>query len=499
MTYDDRLRQTFDTLADRLREEVARRLADVRDQLASDADAERSDFAARLAEVKAQAEQDAADRLQQALAAAETDHLSRLRAAAAEAERRADQAQRDAFEAGRTEGFAAGRDEGFAAGRESGLGAGREEGFAAGRESGFGAGREEGFAAGRENGFAAGRDEGLAAGREQGLAAGRDQGFVAGRDQGFAAGRAEGFAAGREEGVRLGRHDGLQEGKEAGFREGRDAGLGEAKERALDAAARLSNCIRSIDRARSLSDVLDTLVGGAAREAGRSAVLLVDDQQLRGWSFVGFQGLPGTAAGPSGTLPATATGFIADALQSADAVQGRSGVAVAPAFAALSAGREMLAVPIQVGGQTVAVLYADDGVVEGGDPSLGWQAVVETIARHAARTLEAMTAFRAAQLLTREPVRGTTTRVQPAAAAEEDEGARRYAKLLVSEIKLYHEAAVTAGRRDRDLATRLGGEIARARALYDERVPPHVRQRNDHFHAELVRTLANGDATLLAN
>ena len=71
------------------------------------------------------------------------------------------------------------------------------------------------------------------------------------------------------------------------------------------------------------------------------------------------------------------------------------------------------------------------------------------------------------------------------------------ARLLVSEIKLYHESAVVEGQRDRDLATRLGGEIARARVLYEERVPPHVRQRADFFYDELVRTLANGDATLL--
>ena len=80
---------------------------------------------------------------------------------------------------------------------------------------------------------------------------------------------------------------------------------------------------------------------------------------------------------------------------------------------------------------------------------------------------------------------------------EEDASARRYARLLVSEIKLYHEAAVVDGRRDRDLATRLGGEIARARVLYEQRVPPQVRERADYFHDELVRTLANGDATLL--
>jgi hypothetical protein len=62
---------------------------------------------------------------------------------------------------------------------------------------------------------------------------------------------------------------------------------------------------------------------------------------------------------------------------------------------------------------------------------------------------------------------------------------------------MYHEPEVLAGRRDRDLAARLGGEIERARVLYEQRVAPEVRSRTDFFHAELVRTLANGDASLL--
>ena len=69
--------------------------------------------------------------------------------------------------------------------------------------------------------------------------------------------------------------------------------------------------------------------------------------------------------------------------------------------------------------------------------------------------------------------------------------------LDIGEIKMYHETEVAAGRRDGDLATRLGGEIERARSLYEQRVPQHVRLRTDFFQAELVRTLADGDARLL--
>src|SRR5262249_57255257 len=119
---------------------------------------------------------------------------------------------------------------------------------------------------------------------------------------------------------------------------------------------------------------------------------------------------------------------------------------------------------------------------------------VELLARHAAKCLESLTAFKAARALT-----DRSDPAQAAAAADEAEehvSAQRYARLLVSEIKLYHEAAVIEGRRDRALATRLGGEIARARVMYEERVPSHIRQRADHFHVELVRKIADGEATL---
>jgi hypothetical protein len=89
---------------------------------------------------------------------------------------------------------------------------------------------------------------------------------------------------------------------------------------------------------------------------------------------------------------------------------------------------------------------------------------------------------------------------QPAAEllSDDEESALLYARLLVSEIQMYNETAVAAGRRDGDLTAHLGGEIARARLLYEERVPARVRARRDYFRDELVRTLANGDARLLA-
>lgn len=71
--------------------------------------------------------------------------------------------------------------------------------------------------------------------------------------------------------------------------------------------------------------------------------------------------------------------------------------------------------------------------------------------------------------------------------------ARRFARLLVSEIKLYNEQKVRDGRDHSDLYERLREDIDRSRQMYDKRVRPEVSNRFDYFHHELVNMLAEGD------
>ena len=77
--------------------------------------------------------------------------------------------------------------------------------------------------------------------------------------------------------------------------------------------------------------------------------------------------------------------------------------------------------------------------------------------------------------------------------------ARRFARLLVSEIKLYKESQVSEGRSRHDLYDRLRDDIERSREMYDKRVKPEVAQRYDYFHHELVNTLAEGDVAKLGS
>jgi flagellar biosynthesis/type III secretory pathway protein FliH len=360
-----------------------------------------------------------------------------------------------------------------------------EEGLAAGKDQGRREALEEGLAAGKDQGRREGLEEGLAAGMEKGRREGVEEGLAAGTEKGHREGLEEGLAAGNEKG----HHGGLEEGRQRGFDEGRQQGVLEGRRqaeeesrKALDAAVasapverpaatgdtdRLAESVRALAGARSFAEILETLVSRVSQESGQASVWIIRGGRLRHWRPTGIdEGEP--------YLPLDDPGPIAAAART-NAVAAVDGT---------------LAVPIAMAGQVVAVLFTTAGATS---------SAIEIMARYAARCLEALTAFKAARALTGRPgepdAEGRAASGE--AIVEEDESARRYARLLVSEIKLYHEGAVVDGRRDRDLATRLGGEIARARVLYEQRVPPQVRQRADYFHDELVRTLADGDATLL--
>jgi outer membrane biosynthesis protein TonB len=89
----------------------------------------------------------------------------------------------------------------------------------------------------------------------------------------------------------------------------------------------------------------------------------------------------------------------------------------------------------------------------------------------------------------------------PLAAVEEDphEHARKIARLLVSDIRLYNEAEIEEGKRHRNIYARLRDDIDRARQTYNDRVPESVRAGTNYFHEELIRSLADGSSDALGS
>src|SRR5262245_44568303 len=207
--------------------------------------------------------------------------------------------------------------------------------------------------------------------------------------------------------------------------------------RAADAAdknTRLLDSVQWLGRARSLGETLDTLASAAAREAPRVAVLTIRGGRAHGWRFIGFGALD---EAPPISLVFDDAGIIATAARDNVVVVGQP----APAFAGLEPSAPSMAVPLALAGEVVAILYADAGVPNPESPNAESRlnaGALEILARYAARGIEAMAAFKVARSLTAH----TPSPEPPASpAAKDDEedvaGARRYARLLVSEIKLY--------------------------------------------------------------
>jgi hypothetical protein len=251
----------------------------------------------------------------------------------------------------------------------------------------------------------------------------------------------------------------------------------------------LLGAVRAIDESTSLSGALAAVVRGAALESPRVALFIVNGSTLQEWPV---EGVPSVEAGQIRSEGPDA-GFLAEVLRSgqAQSIDGMNGHS-APAFAGLAAGRRAIAVPFVLGDRPVAVLYADEGT--NGQPLDSWRETVQILGRHASAFIAYLTAVRTAQAL--RLISGGSGGNGGDATDDEAQGARRYARLLVSEIKLYNESAVRTGRERRDLLQRLKAEIERARRLYEERIAPS-QARDVYFQQELVQTLADGDQSLL--
>ena len=266
-------------------------------------------------------------------------------------------------------------------GLESAVAAARQEA----REEGLSAGKDQGRREGLEEGLAAGKDQGRQEGRQEGL----QEGLSAGKEMGHREGLEEGLAAGHEKGHR----GGLEEGRQQGFDEGRQQGVLEGR-RLAEAESR---------------GTLDAAVASARAE--RTGYL----RQYRAFGRIGahnrWRAVARGDSGGAGQLRQPGIG----ACQRLDH-SGRTAASLAldrhRRRRAVSSARRSwpdrrggahnavatldgtLAVPIAMAGQVVAVLFTNAGAKPG---------AIEILARYAARSLEALTAFKAARALTERP------------------------------------------------------------------------------------------------
>ncbi len=77
--------------------------------------------------------------------------------------------------------------------------------------------------------------------------------------------------------------------------------------------------------------------------------------------------------------------------------------------------------------------------------------------------------------------------------------AQRFARLLVDEIKLYNQAKVAEGRRNKDLYDRLKEDIDKSRGTFQKRYGNTAAASGDYFQHELLRSLAEDDISIMGS
>ena len=77
--------------------------------------------------------------------------------------------------------------------------------------------------------------------------------------------------------------------------------------------------------------------------------------------------------------------------------------------------------------------------------------------------------------------------------------AARFARVAVQELFMYKKDEVTNGRENKDLYQRFKDEIDKSKALYDKRFEKIAEHNIDYLYDELVRVLAENDASALGD
>ncbi len=309
------------------------------------------------------------------------------------------------------------------------------------------------------------------------------------------------------------------------------------------------SAVRDLDAGRAQSEVLQGLLRALEPYAGGRAILVFRDGKVMGWSGVGFdpeavrrwQGAvdasPAFAKAAAGQpvlvragddpllqeflrnpgasvllLPMSLRGKVVGALL---AEQGEHGLAIEwlQLFTYL-VGLQLETLAVRPTVPTPALAPVEDlrpAQEPAAEPSFGFEGTVAgspwgDVAQPAAEAIPVSApAPEPAPSAPPEADLSATQRVEvapvtPPRSPEEErkhEEARRFARLLVSEIRLYNEQAVQEGKASRDIYARLKEDIDRSREMYEQRIPPEVRAVSDYFYEELVRTLADGDPDAL--
>ena len=332
-----------------------------------------------------------------------------------------------------------------------------------------------------------------------------------------------------------------------------DLGPGSMGESMDAGPAELLRAVSTIHAGTTQKEILRALLEGVFHHCGRTALFVIKGGSSIGWQGRGFDDNDRVKDFPLDT----SRGLPQRVLQDHAAFTGQT-IDMDPRFVdhfGSPADEHILMLPLLLKEKVAALLYADSGLgggrrldsaaiellvvstsawlelisvrkqapreaggyPENASPSPPMQTISsfsDPFAGHAPRHAAAVAAAPAYQYPTaREAVESEVEAGAQAAqtdavpggavgALSEDEvethrKAQRFARLLVDEIKLYNQAKVAEGRKHKDLYDRLREDIEKSRATYRKRYGNTVAANTDYFQAELVRSLAEDDISIM--
>lgn len=310
----------------------------------------------------------------------------------------------------------------------------------------------------------------------------------------------------------------------------------------------LRTALEEIDAQRQQADVLATLVRYAANYTPRVVFFVIKSGSAIGWKATGFTNGLSDDTVRALNIPLSANATLHEATTALHTVSAQNtSTGVLGQYDSTVA--QAVAVPLVIRGKAAAVLYADSGF-EGGQINLD---ALESLMQVTSMAIELLPVRRSqpvaaqpapvpapqvatpppapepapapsfvqqtleeapavtASVVTPLPTAAEVKEAAPASVASsassvqsDDEvrahnDARRFARLLVSEIKLYNEQKVIEGRRSHDLYERLKEDVDRSRQMYEKRVSASVAAKFDYFYDELLHTLGEGDPAKLGS
>jgi hypothetical protein len=273
----------------------------------------------------------------------------------------------------------------------------------------------------------------------------------------------------------------------------------------------LNTALAAIHGATAQSDVLRALLDGMAIFCGRVALFLMRGNAAVGWQARGFQD---NDTVKSLTINVNA-GLAARVVSQCAWIEGPAAEFEPRLASDLDKVLNCLLAPLAVRERIVALIYTD------GEPQTGGpldRSALEMLVRAASLWIELLILRKSALSNSNAPVNVGTSPgnghapdpqpvlAQPVVSAplppetrELHRKAQRFAKLLVDEIKLYHQDKVVEGRQHRDLYARLKDDIDKSRLSYDKRYSRTGIVTNDYFTEELIRNLADNNPNLLGS